>query len=82
MTPKPNGLRAPGEKTPQGLKDSSKQGYKTKDFLYESLLGVNTYALLGTNTQFNQWIFIYMFFSQAYLIIFRINTKACLDQST
>ena len=80
MTPKPNGLRAPGEKTPQGLKDSSKQGHRTKDFIIWTPFRVNTYALLGTNTQLNQRIFIYFSF-QTYLIIFRINTKVCLGQS-
>ena len=45
VTPIPNGLRALGEKTPQGLKDSSKQDHK-KDFIYYmDQLGVNTYAL-------------------------------------
>ena len=57
MTPKPNGLRAPGEKTPQGLKDSANMATKLRILLYEPLLGVNTYALLGTNTQLNQRIF-------------------------
>ena len=57
MTPKPNGLRASGEKTPQGLKDSSKLGHKIRILLNEPLLGVSTYALLGTNTQLNQKIF-------------------------
>ena len=58
MTLKPDSLRTPGEKTPQGLKDSSKQGHKIKDFLlYGPLLGVNTYVLIGTNTQLNQRIF-------------------------
>ena len=31
MTPKPDGLRAPDEKTSVGLKDSSKQGHKIKE---------------------------------------------------
>jgi len=30
MTPKPDGFRASDEKTSLGLKDSSKQGHKTK----------------------------------------------------
>jgi len=34
MTPKPDGPRAPDEKTSLGFKDSSKQGHKTKgDYL-------------------------------------------------
>ena len=33
VTPKPDGLRAPGGKTPQEFKDSSKLGHKTKDFI-------------------------------------------------
>ena len=44
VTLKPDGLRTPGEKTPQGLKDSSKQGHKLRILLYGPLLGVNTYA--------------------------------------
>ena len=81
MTPKPNGLRAPGEKTPQDLRTRANKATKLRILLYEPLLGVNTYVLLGTNAQLNQRIFIYIF-SQTYLIIFRINTKACLGQST
>ena len=61
MTPKPDGLRAPGEKTPLGLKDRANKATKLRILLYEPLLGVNTYALLGTNTQLNQRIFIYIF---------------------
>ena len=46
MTPKPDGLRAPDEKTSLGFKVSSKQGHKTKgDYLFPlSLLGVNNHA--------------------------------------
>ena len=82
MILKPNGLRTPGEKTPQGLKTRANKATKLRILLYEPLLGVNTYALLGTNTQLNQRIYIYIFLSKTYLIIFRINTKACLGQST
>ena len=64
MTPKPNGLRTPGEKTPQGLKTRANKATKLRILLYEPLLGVNTYALLGTNTQLNQRIiYIYIYFS-------------------
>ena len=57
MTPKPNGLRAPGEKIPQGLRTRANKATKLRILLYEPLLGVNTYALLGTNTHLNQRIF-------------------------
>ena len=83
MTPKPNGIRAPGEKKhPKDLRTRANKATKLRILLYEPLLGVNTYALLGTNSQLNQRIYIYTFFSQTYLIIFCINTKACLGQST
>ena len=51
MTPKPNGLRAPGEKTPlKDLRTRANKATKLRILLYEPLLGVNTYALLGTDT--------------------------------
>ena len=53
MTPKPDGLRAPGEKTPKDLRTRANKASKLKILLYEPLLGVSTYALLGTNTQLN-----------------------------
>ena len=61
MTPKPNGLRTPGEKTLQGLKTRANKVTKLRILLYEPLLGVNTFDLLGTNTQLNQRIFLYTF---------------------
>ena len=72
MTPKLDGLRAPGEKTLQELKDSSKQGSKLKILLIVwTTFSVNTYSLLGTNTQLNQRIFdlnTYIFFSFSFNI--------------
>ena len=45
MTLKPNGLRAPGEKIPQGLKTRANKATKLRILLYEPLLDMNTYAL-------------------------------------
>ena len=78
MTPKPNGLRHRVRKHPKDLRTRASKATKLRILLYGPFLGVTTYALLGTNTQLNQGIFLNIFFSQTYLIIFRINTKAYL----